>query len=69
MRVKSGSSALKFAKSPAKIGVYYEDRVNTFVNRLSTLIEPVILLIVGVVIGILVIAMFLPIFSISSLIG
>jgi type IV pilus assembly protein PilC len=45
---------------------YYEERVDTFLARLSTLIEPVLLVLMGGMIGTIVIAMFLPIIEIST---
>ena len=49
-----------------KIAVFYKERVNTFVTRLTTMFEPIILVFMGIVVGVLVIAMFMPIFSMSS---
>lgn len=50
-----------------KVGQYYEARVDVFVGRIGSLIEPVILVVVGAIIGVLVIAAFLPIISIGNL--
>ncbi len=49
-----------------RVGEYYEARVNVSVGRISALIEPIILVFVGGVIGFLVVAMFLPILTLSS---
>lgn len=51
-----------------KVAKYYEARADVFVARLGTLIEPVILVVVGGLVGVLVIAMFMPIFSLSAVI-
>lgn len=56
---------------PAMMGrtaKYYTDRVDVFVDRLGVLIEPAILLFVGGLIGILAVAMFLPLIRMSSVI-
>lgn len=45
---------------------YYEEEVNQIADNLSTLIEPVIIVILGFIIGCFVIAMYLPIFKIGS---
>lgn len=50
-----------------KVAEYYEDEVNNVVDNLSSLLEPFIMLILGVIIGSLVIAMYLPIFKLGSL--
>ncbi|MFT5206652.1 MAG: type IV pilus assembly protein PilC [Candidatus Omnitrophota bacterium] len=49
-----------------RVAEYYEARVNVSVGRISALIEPIILVFVGGVIGFLVVAMFLPILTLSS---
>ena len=50
-----------------KVADYYEEEVNTTVENLSSLLEPLIMLIIGVIVGGFVIAMYLPIFKIGSL--
>ncbi|MDQ6960983.1 MAG: type II secretion system F family protein [Mariprofundaceae bacterium] len=50
----------------AKIADFYEEEVETAVDGLSQLIEPVIMAFLGIVIGGLVIAMYLPIFQMAS---
>jgi len=50
----------------AKFADFYEEEVDTAVDNLSQLIEPVIMAFLGVVIGGLVIAMYLPIFQMAS---
>lgn len=61
-----GEEIGELAKMLERISVFYKERVNTFVSRLTTMFEPMVLIFMGVVVGILVIAMFMPIFSISS---
>ncbi len=50
-----------------KVADYYEEEVNTVVDNLSSLLEPVIMLVLGVIVGGFVIAMYLPIFKMGSL--
>jgi len=50
-----------------KLADYYEEEVDTVVENLSNLIEPVIMVILGVIVGGFVIAMYLPIFKLGSL--
>jgi type IV pilus assembly protein PilC len=45
---------------------YYEEQVDTFLTRLTTLLEPVLLVFMGGVIGTIVVAMFLPIIDLST---
>jgi len=51
-----------------KISDIYEDEVNNSVDSLTTLLEPFIMLLLGVLVGCLVIAMYLPIFQLGSVI-
>ncbi|MFH1783207.1 MAG: type II secretion system F family protein [Candidatus Omnitrophota bacterium] len=51
-----------------RISVFYKERIQTFVDRLATMFEPIVLVFMGFVIGILLISMFLPIINLSSII-
>ncbi len=53
----------------SKVAEFYEDEVDTAVAGLKQLIEPVMILFLGVVVGSLVIAMYLPIFKMGSVVG
>ena len=50
----------------AKIADFYEDEVDTAVAGLLTLLEPIMIALLGVVVGGIVIAMYLPIFDLIS---
>ncbi len=50
----------------AKIADFYEDEVDTAVAGLMTLLEPIMISILGVVVGGIVISMYLPLFSLIS---
>jgi type IV pilus assembly protein PilC len=52
----------------SKIADFYDQEVDTAVKALTSLIEPIIICVMGLVIGSIVICMFLPIFQMSSLI-
>jgi type IV pilus assembly protein PilC len=49
-----------------KIADFYEAEVDDAVERLSSLMEPMIMVVLGVLIGGMVIAMYLPIFKIGQ---
>ncbi len=51
-----------------KVADFYEDEVDEAVANLSSLMEPFIMVILGVIIGGLVIAMYLPIFKLGSVV-
>ena len=50
----------------AKIADFYEEEVDTAVAGLLTLLEPIMISVLGVVVGGIVIAMYLPIFDLIS---
>ena len=52
-----------------KIAEFYEDEVDTAVTGMKQLIEPLMILFLGVVIGGLVISMYLPIFKMGAIVG
>lgn len=49
-----------------KVADFYEAEVDEMVNRLTSLMEPLIMSVLGVIVGGLVIAMYLPIFKLAS---
>ncbi|HEY0588794.1 MAG TPA: type II secretion system F family protein [Pseudoduganella sp.] len=51
-----------------KVADFYEEEVDEAVAQLSSLMEPMIMVILGVVIGGLVVAMYLPIFKLGSVV-
>ena len=50
----------------AKVAEFYEAEVDALVDTLSTLLEPLIMAVLGVLVGGLVIAMYLPIFKLGQ---
>ena len=50
-----------------KVAEAYEEEVSNAVDALSSLLEPIIIVFVGVVVGTMVIAMYLPIFKMAVL--
>lgn len=49
-----------------KVATYYEDEVDNMVDNLTALMEPLIMGVLGVIVGGLVIAMYLPIFKLGG---
>ena len=52
----------------SKVADFYEEEVDNLVDSLSSLIEPIIMAVLGVLIGSLIVAMYLPIFKLASVI-
>ena len=53
----------------SKIADFYDDEVDSAVTNLTSLMEPFVIVFLGVVIGGLVIAMYLPIFKLGAIAG
>ena len=51
-----------------KAAAHYEEQVNQALDQLTGLLEPTIVLVLGVVVGGLVVAMYLPIFQLGNLV-
>ena len=51
-----------------KVATYYEDEVDTQVDSLTSLMEPIIMSVLGVLVGGLVMAMYLPIFQLGNVV-
>ncbi|MBU8975548.1 MULTISPECIES: type II secretion system F family protein [unclassified Lysobacter] len=52
-----------------KVAEFYEQEVNNAVDALSSLLEPMIMVFLGVVVGGMVVAMYLPIFKLGAVVG
>jgi len=52
-----------------KVAEYYEQEVNNAVDALSSLLEPMIMVFIGTIVGGMVIGMYLPIFKLGAVIG
>jgi type IV pilus assembly protein PilC len=52
-----------------KVADFYEREVDDAVTALSSLMEPILMVFLGIVVGGLVIAMYLPIFKLGSVVG
>ena len=50
-----------------KIADFYDDEVDTAVTALTSLLEPIMIVFLGVVVGGLVVAMYLPIFKLVTI--
>jgi type IV pilus assembly protein PilC len=53
----------------SKIADFYDEEVDVAVSNLTSLLEPLLMIFLGVVIGGVVIAMYLPIFNMASAVG
>nr|WP_314765328.1 type II secretion system F family protein [uncultured Neisseria sp.] len=52
-----------------KAAEFYEEEVDNSVSQLSSLMEPVIMVVLGSTIGVLLVAMYLPLFNLGNVVG
>lgn len=65
--VQVGEEIGELGKMLDRVAKYYETEVSTFIDRLSVLFEPLAIMVMAVVIGTLVVAMFMPIFNMAGI--
>jgi type IV pilus assembly protein PilC len=65
--VAVGEESGKLDLMLSKVANFYDEQVNHSTHQLTTLMEPLMMLILGLLIGILVIALYLPIFRLGSI--
>jgi type IV pilus assembly protein PilC len=67
--ISVGESTGAFDSMLSKIADFYEDEVDVAVGNLTSLLEPFLMMFLGLVIGGVVISMYLPIFNMASAVG
>jgi len=67
--VSTGEQTGNLDKVLADLGKYYDAEVDEITNNLTKLMEPLILLVVGGMVGFLAVAVYLPIYSIGNVIS
>jgi type IV pilus assembly protein PilC len=66
--VRIGENTGELEAMLSKIADFYEDEVDTAISSLASIIEPIMMMGVGVMVGIIVISMYLPMFKLLTLI-
>ncbi|HKC19845.1 MAG TPA: type II secretion system F family protein [Candidatus Dormibacteraeota bacterium] len=67
--VRIGEETGELEKMLSKIADFYEDEVDATIQSLTSIIEPLMMIGVGFMVGIIIIAMYLPMFRMMQLIG
>jgi len=66
--VKIGEETGELEKMLSKIADFYEDEVDSAIATLTSIIEPLMMILVGAMVGVIVISMYLPMFKMLSLV-
>ena len=67
--LSAGEKTGKVDEMLAKIAEFYDDEVDTTLAGLTSLIEPLLIVFLGVVIGGIVLCMFMPIFKMHEIVA
>ncbi len=67
--VRIGEETGELEKMLGKVADFYEDEVEVAIDGLSSMIEPLMMILVGAMIGIILIAMYLPMFKMLKLVS
>lgn len=67
--VSTGEETGEIDKLALKASDFYTKQVNAIVDRLTSIIEPALIILVGIVIGIIIIITYLPIFQFGAALG
>ena len=66
--VKIGEETGELEKMLSKIADFYEDEVDSAIASLTAIIEPLMMIGVGAMVGVIIISMYLPMFKLLSLV-
>ena len=66
--VKIGEETGELEKMLGKIADFYEDEVDAAIQSLTSIIEPLMMIAVGMMVGVIIISMYLPMFKMLTLV-
>lgn len=66
--VKTGEDTQNISKVMLRLSDYYENEIDDQMKKFATIIEPLLLIIMGVVVGVIVMSLILPIFKLSKMV-
>jgi type IV pilus assembly protein PilC len=67
--IRIGEETGELEKMLSKIADFYEDEVDSAIQSLTSIIEPLMMIGVGMMVGVIIISMYLPMFKMMQLIG
>jgi type IV pilus assembly protein PilC len=66
--IKIGEETGELEKMLGKVADFYEDEVDSSISSLTSIIEPLMMIGVGMMVGVIIISMYLPMFKMLSLV-
>jgi len=67
--VEVGESTGALQEMLNSLADFYDEEIETEVSRFITLVEPILLIVMGIVIAVVVLALYMPLFELSSVVG
>ena len=67
--IRAGEKSGKIGKVSDKISIFYEKKLQTSIKNVMAMIEPIMITILGAIIGTIAIALLLPVFRISTVVA
>ncbi|MDD5693274.1 MAG: type II secretion system F family protein [Patescibacteria group bacterium] len=66
--IRVGEESGEMDEMLTNLADYYENEVTDFVNNLTTILEPVLMVVMGIVVGVILVGIMLPVYSIGRVI-
>ena len=67
--LRAGEKSGRLGEVCDKVSIFYQKKLETSIRNVMTLIEPLMITILGAIIGTIAIALLLPVFRVSSVIA
>lgn len=67
--VEVGETTGKLDETLRKIAEIYEDEVDAAIETMTSMIEPILIVVIGSIVGFIVLAMYLPVFDLAGTVG
>ena len=67
--LSAGEQTGKMEEMLSKLAEFYQEEVDTMLEGLTSMLEPLLMVVIGVMIGGIVLAMFMPIFKMTEVVG
>ena len=66
--LSAGEQTGKMEEMLSKLAQFYQEEVDTMLEGLTSMLEPLLMVVIGVMIGGIVLAMFMPIFKMTEVV-
>lgn len=67
--VAAGEASGELDSMLTKVAAYYDEEVQSATDRLTAVMEPIMIVVIGVIIGGMVIALYMPMFQLNTMVG